>query len=75
MLNTGRSDTITCFSRAAFPTSLVEDVSVSFKHCKLKRKKGMKLYPKPNRRLQQQLYSYTLLIQADHKVFPLLPSF
>ena len=26
MLNTGRSDTITCFSRAAFPTSLVDDV-------------------------------------------------
>lgn len=43
---------ITCFSKAAFPTSFVHDVSVSFKHCKLKEKKKkkeeMKLYPKLN---------------------------
>lgn len=31
---------VTCFSRAAFPTSFVDDVSVSFKHCKLKEKRG-----------------------------------
>jgi hypothetical protein len=30
---------ITCFSRAAFPTSFVDDVSVSFKHCKLTKKR------------------------------------
>lgn len=29
---------ITCFSSAAFPTSLVDDVSISFKPCKLQKR-------------------------------------